>query len=302
MNRQLSVVWDFGGVQWDAISSGSEGPEYRSACLGGCSFLIRKHNTTPHCIQKVLQLSKVHNNNITPIFVINVFIADLIQICSMIIFVANVNAFFIKLLVHSYGLIASVGFMVCVAMERYLIIVWPLWYHCNRSIKASVLVCVVIWIISITGFPIFFSVFPFVIRAISFFIFLFLPFPLLIFFLAETLKSLSAAISVSPEEKRRIVGTMVLVLLNYIMLFVHTVILVLRVESVALYVSIGVSIHISPLVEMVLYIFSSKGATDSLLACRCCCTMGKRCMSVLAEQEGENKNVKSEGAKARNEN
>ncbi|XP_053189563.1 mas-related G-protein coupled receptor member B4-like [Scomber japonicus] len=279
----------------DAVSSGFGGPEYRSACLGGCSFLIRS-------LEAVSRIQAVHNNNITPIFVINVFIADLIQICSMIIFVANVNAFFIKLLVHSYGLIASVGFMVCVAMERYLIIVWPLWYHCNRSIKASVLVCVVIWIISITGFPIFFSVFPFVIRAISFFIFLFLPFPLLIFFLAETLKSLSAAISVSPEEKRRIVGTMVLVLLNYIMLFVHTVILVLRVESVALYVSIGVSIHISPLVEMVLYVFSSKGATDSLLACRCCCTMGKRCMGVLAEQKGENKNVKSEGAKVRNEN
>lgn len=61
---------------------------------------------------------QVHNNNITPIFIINIFISDLIQICSMIIFVSNVNNLFIKLLMHSYGLIAGVGFMVCVAMER----------------------------------------------------------------------------------------------------------------------------------------------------------------------------------------
>lgn len=74
--------------------------------------------TTALLIFTSVFIFQVQNDNVTPIFVINLFISDLIQICSMIIFVAYDNAFTVKLVVHSYGLIASVGFMVCVAMER----------------------------------------------------------------------------------------------------------------------------------------------------------------------------------------
>ena len=63
---------------------------------------------------------QVQNNNVAPIFIINLLISDIIQFCYMIVLVAKpdwkIDEIFFYIYYHS--VLASVGFMVCVALER----------------------------------------------------------------------------------------------------------------------------------------------------------------------------------------
>ncbi|XP_067466957.1 G-protein coupled receptor 4-like isoform X3 [Thunnus thynnus] len=219
---------------------------------------------------------KVQNNNVAPIYIINLLISDIIQLCYMIVDVAKPDGKIEEIFfyIYYYSVLASVGFMVCIALERYLLIAWPLWYHVRRTIKSSLVVCVVVWTLPLV------FVLPFYFWLESslkiFVVFLLVPFPLLIFFLGGTLKSLSAAISVSSDEKRRIMGILVLVLLIYTLLFLPTIILIL-VETAIYnptfnYLTV-VFLQLSPLADLILYVFMRKGTIDKLLASLCCCRM-----------------------------
>ncbi|KAG7228434.1 hypothetical protein INR49_007607, partial [Caranx melampygus] len=84
------------------------------------------------------------------IYIINLLISDIIQLCSMIVLVAaSEHDIIIRIADFTYfvGLMASVCFMVCVTLERYLLIAWPLWYRFRRNIKTAVVICVVVWIV-----------------------------------------------------------------------------------------------------------------------------------------------------------
>ncbi|XP_051254015.1 mas-related G-protein coupled receptor member A4-like [Dicentrarchus labrax] len=160
----------------------------------------------------------------------------------------------------------SVCFMVCIALERFLVIVCPLWYRCRRSIKSSVLICVLVWVVP----PVIF--FLHIFRRNPLPIFLLLPFPLFIFFLVGVLKALSASISVPSDEKRRIVGILVLVLLIYTLLFLPFIIWMLRqIYNGTLYNLSLMFVRLSPLADLVLYIFMRKGIIEKILASVCCC-------------------------------
>ncbi|XP_042290130.1 G-protein coupled receptor 4-like [Thunnus maccoyii] len=223
--------------------------------------------------------SQVQNNNVAPIFIINLLISDIIQFCYMIIKVTepvDLKIYRIFFYIYCFGLVTSVGFMVCIALERYLIIAWPLWYRFRRTIKISLVVCVVVWTLPL----VYVLVLHFwndhrVTNTITP-VFLLVPFPLLIFFLGGTLKSLSAAISVSSDEKRRIVGMLVLVVLIYTLLFLPTTIMYLRAETTDKYefsMLFAILLRLSPLADLILYVFMRKGAIDKLLASLCCCRM-----------------------------
>ncbi|XP_067466965.1 G-protein coupled receptor 4-like isoform X1 [Thunnus thynnus] len=223
--------------------------------------------------------SQVKNNNVAPIYIINLLISDIIQLCHMIVVVAKNyewRIYGISFCIYCYSVLASVGFMVCVALERYLVIAWPLWYHVRRTIKISLVVCVVVWTLPLLYvLPLYFGV-EFVVLKNIFAVFLLVPFPLLIFFLRGTLKSLSAAISVSSDEKRRIVGMLVLVLLIYTMLFLPTVIWFLVEEAPYNRIFTNLSfmlLKFCPLADLILCFFIRKGAIDKLLASLCCCRM-----------------------------
>ncbi|XP_067466958.1 G-protein coupled receptor 4-like [Thunnus thynnus] len=220
--------------------------------------------------------SQVQNNNVAPIYIINLLISDIIQFCCMIVDVAkpdrNIHIAFS--MIYFYSVLASVGFMVCIALERYLVIAWPLWYRFRRTIKISLVVCVVVWILPLVhGLHIFFQ---YLSSHIILGVFLLVPFPLLIFFLGGTLKSLSAAISVSSDEKRRIVGMLVLVLLIYTLLFLPSIISILvedgRINDTFYNVTYTI-LKFTPLADLILYVFMRKGAIDKLLASLCCCRM-----------------------------
>ncbi|XP_078099358.1 G-protein coupled receptor 4-like [Sander vitreus] len=250
--------------------------------------------------------SLVRNDHVAPIYVINLLISDLIQLCCMICDVARPKSTIMYIIynsIYNYSLMTSVGFMVFIAMERYLLIVFPLWYHCRRTIKSTVVICVVAWALpALYLFTIFFGG-NFDIPQIIVVVFLFLPFPLLIFFCCATLKALSASVSILPDERRRIVGTLVLVLLNYTLLFLPNIILI-TVDSILMKVERYTNVHsqsdtlfylsflflkLNPLADLVLYIFMKKGALDKMLASVCCCRVEDKDVSSLENNtNGEN--------------
>ena len=76
---------------------------------------------------------QVQKDNVAPIYVINLLISDLIQFCCMIGFLAQPgyqDIYQIGGRIYFSSLVASVYFMVCIALERYLSIqnVWS--YFC----------------------------------------------------------------------------------------------------------------------------------------------------------------------------
>ncbi|XP_042358709.1 G-protein coupled receptor 4-like [Plectropomus leopardus] len=220
--------------------------------------------------------SLVREDHVAPVYVINLLFSDLIQMCCFVVWVARPwawFAFYVSRCVYFIGVMASVGFMVCVALERYLVVACPLWYRFRRSIKLSVWVSISVWTLSLMEFlTALLTSHSIIFRCV----FLLLPFPLLIFFLVGTLRALSAAISLPVKEKRRIVGTLVLVLLNYTVLFLPWVIWLLQklhgqffhdVNDSGFYLSF---LQFSPLADLILYVFMRKGAVDKLLARLCC--------------------------------
>ncbi|XP_071388919.1 G-protein coupled receptor 4-like [Centroberyx affinis] len=232
--------------------------------------------------------SLVQDGQAAPIYVMNLLVSNLIQFCFMVVRLeAPWGIMDIGNYIYFIGLMASVGFMVCVALERYLVIACPLWYHFRRNIKVSLVVSFMVWAFALVLLILIYflrvSLFPFIILSI----FLLLPFPLLIFFLVGTLKALSVSISVPPEEKRRIVAVLVLVLLNYTLLFLPMIITFLAMGSLTQPIHPDLSlvfVHFSPLVDLVLYVFMRKGAVDKLLSCLCLCRMTRD------EEQGQNPN------------
>ncbi|XP_061601150.1 G-protein coupled receptor 4-like [Cololabis saira] len=208
--------------------------------------------------------SLVRKDHVAPIYVINLLISDIVQLSSMIILGQK----------FSGRTVFSICFMVVISLERYLVIAWPLWYKFKRNIKTSVIVCVIVWLFPILYLPIFFLARYHINIIIA--CFLLLPFPLLIFFLGGTLKALSSARSVPPDEKRRIVGALVLVLLIYNLLFLPRVIVSLS-KKIKQYENIEIvtllPLFFSPLADLFLYVFMRKGICDKLLASLCCCKM-----------------------------
>uniref|UniRef100_UPI0037E859FF G-protein coupled receptor 4-like n=1 Tax=Semicossyphus pulcher TaxID=241346 RepID=UPI0037E859FF len=211
--------------------------------------------------------SSVRNDHVAPIYVINLLISDLVQLCCLIAREASPGYWItmISLYVYDIAVLASVSFMLCLALERYLVIAHPLWYRFRRTVKTSVLVSLMVWALS-TIYS--FSYETFVITFL-------LPIPLLIFFLVGTLKALSASISVHSDEKRRIVAILVVVLLVYTLLFLPRIIVYLPKDlfSIPLLLLSDMFISVSPLADLVLYVFIRKGAIDNLLASVCCCRM-----------------------------
>ncbi|XP_067093057.1 G-protein coupled receptor 4-like [Osmerus mordax] len=210
-------------------------------------------------------------NHMAPIYVINLLISDLLQ---MTVVPAMLQGYchYVVLLVYNFGLTASVGFMVCIALERYLVIAFPLWYRFRRNVKYSFIVSSIVWL-----FPFFEYL---IISLISLKASLFLnavltliPLPLLIFFLVGTLRALSVSISVPVLEKRRIIGTLALVLGIYCFFFLPRVIhdLLVAVQSPVKSHLWGILVMFSSLVDPLLYVFMRSGAKDILMSCPCPC-------------------------------
>ncbi|XP_035981817.1 proteinase-activated receptor 1-like [Fundulus heteroclitus] len=207
-----------------------------------------------------------------PVYVINLLFSDLIQFCGRIMALFRPP---IGLGITYFGFIASVGFMVCISLERYLIIAKPLWYRFRRNIKTYVVVCAVVWTLPLIVLLTLFlttdpTATPFSLTIIS--SLLLLPFPFFIFCLVGTIKALSGALSVPAEEKRRITAIQVVVLLMYTVLFLPMILSFLVYEIILFpYILFPVCLLLSPLADPILYLLSRKSFLDKFLASLCSC-------------------------------
>ncbi|XP_070834229.1 G-protein coupled receptor 4-like [Chaetodon trifascialis] len=230
--------------------------------------------------------SLVRNDHVAPIYVINLLISDIMQLCALIFMEVPINrdTFNIAYFIHIFGVAASVSFMVCIAVERYLVVSRPLWYRYKRSIRTSVVVCVLVW-----AFPLVFLLFfefwdNFEVINVLISVFLLFPLPVFIFCLGGTLKALSAS-RIPSDEKRRIMGILVLVLLIYTLLFMPKIICFLTnrdVYSFTFDILTFLVVKFSPLADLVLYVFMRAGTIDKLLAAVCCCRMDSNDANISA--------------------
>ncbi|KAM4600246.1 G-protein coupled receptor 4-like [Fundulus diaphanus] len=208
-----------------------------------------------------------------PVYVINLLFSDLVQFCGRI--THKVQWYDIGGVITYVGLIASSGFMVCISLERYLVIAKPLWYRFRRNIKTYVVVCAVVWTLP---FPVLLTLVlttdpttKTICQAILP-CFLLLPFPFFIFCLVGTIKALSGALSVPAEEKRRIVAIQVVVLLIYTLLFPPMISFLLSTDFKLIpYLLFLVCLCLSPLADTTLYLLSRKSFLDKFLASLCSC-------------------------------
>ncbi|XP_041865945.1 mas-related G-protein coupled receptor member A4-like [Melanotaenia boesemani] len=231
----------------------------------------------PLTIMAIIALySLVQNDHVVPVYIINLLITDLIQLCCLTVRVAVSDGRICEVFVYilQISMMVSICFMVVISLERYLVVAWPLWYRFRRNIKTSVIVCVVIWLLPLSYIPIIFFAPNYIEKVLA--SFLLLPFPLFCFFLAGTVKALSASISVPADEKRRVVAVLVLVLLIYTLLFLPRIIYSLakkyRHDPTFETVTI-IPVYFSPLADLFLYVFMRKGVCDRLLTVLCCCKM-----------------------------
>lgn len=243
-------------------------------------------------IKGIWFLSKTDHG--APVYIINLLISDVFQIfgrfsLEMLPSVSPGSHLGILvtgllcLLLWSCSFIASIGFMVCIAAERYIVIVHPIWYRTRRTKKFSVCVSILVWISP------FFELLLFLVIDLSgraengifaLVLLWLLPLPLLIFFVVQTGKALYSSQSVRLGEKRRIMAIQILVLCIYTLLYLPFAIgcfIVFFVSSeyiyrYILYIQLT-CLHLSPFFDVILYVYVRKNVGNMwhFLCCKNCC-------------------------------
>ncbi|CAI5654904.1 uncharacterized protein LOC112842040 [Oreochromis niloticus] len=174
-----------------------------------------------YCVSYVVQKSQV-----PIIYYTNLLITNVIQICMMTMWVTRVESI-ITVIIYYCVMMANLYFRMCIALERYFSITYPL-LDCLRNTKSSVLVCVLVWAFCCVSVPLAIVLDEFQ-RLI---IYAALPGPLFMFCLARTFRALHAATSMSMEEKQRSLDILILLFLNYFLGTLPTVLLdILVIQS-----------------------------------------------------------------------
>uniref|UniRef100_A0A673LNT0 G-protein coupled receptors family 1 profile domain-containing protein n=1 Tax=Sinocyclocheilus rhinocerous TaxID=307959 RepID=A0A673LNT0_9TELE len=221
------------------------------------------------------------SNHAVPVFIINLFVSDIIQICVKP--VLNFCTFNIK---KECILFFNIGFMVCISVERYIMIKYPVWYRLHHSCRNLVLICFLVWA-TLCGFMVMDVIIALKVDVelaflLSLFIFL-LPYPLVVFSFVGSWKVLSHSVAVTPDERKRILMILALVLFNYTVLFLPSI-----VQNIIFAVSFkhgissyydclhsvsGIMLYLNPLADSLLHVFIRKDANHMfrVLCCKKLC-------------------------------
>ncbi|KAL3971702.1 carboxypeptidase N regulatory subunit [Sarotherodon galilaeus] len=198
-----------------------------------------------YCVSYMVQKSQV-----PIIYYTNLLITNLIQICMMTMWVTRVESI-ITIIIYYCVMMANLYFRMCIALERYFSITHPL-LDCVRNTKSSVLVCVLVWAFCFVSVPLAIVLNKFQ----HLIIYVIIPAPVFIFCLAQSCAALPAATSMSTEEKKRSLGTLIFLFFNYFLGTVPTMIFdILVIQS---YIS-WIFFLLVPFLEWILfsYIFSA---------------------------------------------
>ncbi|XP_041920769.1 uracil nucleotide/cysteinyl leukotriene receptor-like [Alosa sapidissima] len=235
--------------------------------------------------------SLVKTGLFSQVFVINLFISDLIQTFANLIGISKefvISSDLITITIHDFwdymrliffiGVMANVCFMVLISAERYGMIAHPVWYRSLHTIRTSVIVSVTVWVILpiiviITGLYT-----PHVV--LSELLVMLLPYPWMIFFFVGTWRALSRNTSVPRHEQRRIMRTLALVLSIYTVLFLPYVMVEIdiyypfvnnRTSWIYLVEFAYFLIALNPLFDFILYLFMRRDAKDIFRSLFCFC-------------------------------
>uniref|UniRef100_A0A8C9V618 G-protein coupled receptors family 1 profile domain-containing protein n=1 Tax=Scleropages formosus TaxID=113540 RepID=A0A8C9V618_SCLFO len=224
------------------------------------------------CLAIYVLYRQVRANQAAHVYVINLLISDVLQFVGRPSFLFDIEGQLVFHLIFWCGIVLSVSFMVCIAVERYLMIAHPHWYCVHCTVKRSILTSVVVWMGSIIIFALisislFFQNQYFIFPAL-----LILPFPLLLLLFVGTWRGLSKAFTLSTREKRRILATLALVIGNYTFIFLPYIVATLaKVPPSSNFFLLGrLLMFFSPLLDPVLYIFMRKDIRLILEDFPCC--------------------------------
>ncbi|KAL3971703.1 carboxypeptidase N regulatory subunit [Sarotherodon galilaeus] len=217
-------------------------------------------------------------NQVPVIYYINLILSNVIKICAFNMTKAKPNDRTISSIasvIYLLSVMASLYFKTCIALERYFFIACPL-LDFIRKTKTSVLVCLLVWTLCVFSCPLEVLLQ----QSERIFIFALFPAPLFICCLAGTLRSLPDATSVPSEEKQRIIGTLVLLLVSYCLIIIPTIILI--VLEPYLFDSYFISIFslLNSFEVLILFVIMCRGPVENALECLCCCSRSSKRSSV----------------------
>ncbi|MFT7815248.1 proteinase-activated receptor 2-like isoform X2 [Arapaima gigas] len=224
----------------------------------------------------------VKADHVTPIYVINLLLSDLLQLFTKPVFtmitygirVGSELQIFSAIVINT-GFLASPFFMMAISLERYLVVGYPIWYRTRRSVRISIVVSVAAWLILTAFALIILYQLDKHLTKIYAVVFL-LPFPFLVFFYVGTVRSLSRTINLPRTEKRRILGTLLMVLGIYCVLFLPYSFVHLfkelfnKSDSCYLEAIVFNLVDLSAIVDPVLYIFMRKDVRWIFKMSICC--------------------------------
>ncbi len=191
------------------------------------------------------------------------------------------SVFFFAFHVYILSILVNIGFMVCISVERYIMIKYPVWYRLHHSCRNLVLICLLVWA-TLCGYMVINVIvalkmdveLAFLLNVIMFFV----PYPLVVFCFVGSWKALSHSVAVTPDERKRILMILALVLFNYTVLFLPSIVqnIIFAISfkhGISSYDSLhsvsGIMMYLNPLADSLLYVFIKKDA-HSMLRFLCC--------------------------------
>ncbi|KAK6488455.1 G-protein coupled receptor 4-like [Huso huso] len=251
----------------------------------------------------------VKTENILPVFIMNLLLSDILQICTLPLWIDYYSQghrwrfgktfctitgtlFYVSMFV-------SIGFMCCIALERYLAVSHPMWFQNPKRLKYTAMLCVGMWITF--TFPAlvyldFSKDYPasdlcfeddYPDKKLAMFnlitmVMIFTPaLILLVVLYSATRRSITKAVSIPDNEKKRINRLLALVLLIFVLVFgpyhvicyVKNVLVILQEDichfesKIFIYLQIAKGfLSLNSLLDPILYIFVCKNVRKEMLA------------------------------------
>ncbi|XDV26415.1 hypothetical protein PO909_030143, partial [Leuciscus waleckii] len=210
----------------NASSNGSSGVHYDDDQMR--EFLWKLYSADPLIIMIISAIeipimiltlfalcALIKSNRSTPVFVIHLILSDLIQIICRLTHTITESED--AKITYMYSLIVGLYFMACVAFERYLLVSHPIWYRSHHSLKVCSVVSVIIWFVPLIIAVILSPLFLLIACLILYLI--------IILCFVGTCRGLSSAISLTSLKRKKILGSLFLVLLTYTFLILPFIII-----------------------------------------------------------------------------